>query len=233
MHPHPHSIPDQNAITLGLTACLILSACGGRGALGGQDLGPILDTSGASGGDLGVVTASGCAIGIRVDECCSGALPVSARMFNVPEDPCLVPYVSSPHPAERIPQVCQDQWPDSCMLLNCTWSGPISRLVELSPAGECRWKSECSPELNDCDWGVDLRQCCGCGKAIPTALPLEDLCVVNITRVWESWPDNPPGCANACPTGFQDCDKECYKPPPGSIPCQVNPADPSLHRCSL
>lgn len=233
MHHRPQDQPDHGLIPFALTTCLLLSACGSRGALGGQDLGPLPDTSSVRSADQESLEPPGCAIGIRVDECCSRAQPVSTRALHQPGDPCLVPYVSSPHLALEIPQECHDRWPEGCWLVNCTWTGPLSRLVELSPAGECRWKSECDPLHNTCNWGADLRDCCGCGHGIPADLPPGDPCVVNISRVWESWPNNPPGCANACPTGFEGCDKFCYNPPPGIIPCKENPRDPSLNQCGF
>jgi hypothetical protein len=193
-------VPDLEPLLI-LALAVTLGACGGRPLPQNAD-------AGLTGTKDGTVTqADGtpvtpptipptippahptCVVAIRVDNCCTTAMPAFAHMVDT--DPCLVLWP----PPFPIPAQCEAKWPKKCELIDCAMSAPPSRLAEPVPGGGCKFKDECATDA-DCGLARDVRQCCSCTAVFPRELINSQACIhdalINMPP--------PPGCnAGGCP----------------------------------
>ncbi len=114
-----------------------------------------------------------CVIGIRVDNCCEQAFPVTLE--DIQEDICLVRWSDWGY-WDQVPQECYDRWDPICDMIDCAPAGPWSRATECSPEG-CRLVPECSQE-SQCTLMTDHSYCCSCPTSWPTSMLGHDPCVV-------------------------------------------------------
>jgi len=118
-----------------------------------------------------LLNESACVIAIHVDNCCTVAEAVTAK--QVAEDPCLVTW---PIDASNISATCTALWPMDCELVDCTFSGPPSRLLAKQNGG-CTFIDECATHA-DCVRGLDYSRCCDCGDSYPPSVIAAESCLV-------------------------------------------------------
>lgn len=172
--------------TMLLTLGLALVACGDR-VVGETPDGGVGQTDGPLKADAFVPpTNSPCTVGIRVDECCNGAIAVTQA--EIDSDECLVAW---PIRNWNVPQVCLDRQPKWCSQVDCAMRPPPSRLTERDATGQCVFVDECQTDA-DCVWASDQRQCCSCGEAVPKLLFDRDPCF------GPRPPGSPETCTDAC-----------------------------------
>lgn len=129
-------------------------------------------------------TTPTCVIAIRVDDCCTVAK--AHTQTEVDADPCLVLWPS----AVGMPQAsmaCVAKWPKECELVDCTFSGPPSRVVALKE-GTCQFQDECQSNA-DCAIATDTKQCCACPLVYPRALLEQGVCLNEVSQPWGIIPD--------------------------------------------
>lgn len=148
------------------------------GGAGGTTSGGASPGGGAPAGGGGVVGGAagsgammGCFVAVQIDDCCSE--PVAADAL-APADPCLVPY------ADRYQEEHREACPaaESCLIRNCTYFEPASRVVIRDETGACVLADECDPAEITCQIATDYNRCCSCPEVLPQALVDADPCVV-------------------------------------------------------
>ncbi len=117
-----------------------------------------------------------CVLGIRTDNCCTAAMPVTKN--DIHEDQCLTYW---PIQYIQIPQSCYDQWDPMCEMVDCAPIEPWSRAVACQDdeGGKmCRFVPECDNRY-DCAVLVDTRSCCPCPAPWPLSMKSHDPCLVD------------------------------------------------------
>jgi hypothetical protein len=171
---------------------------GGSSSSAGRASGTGGVTGGSGGGDAGAPVFAGCAIAVRLDECCSVPRAVSRAEFDA--DPCYREFLRGLPPRDGY---CE---PIACPAIPCGQPPLPSRVLELLANGGCEFISECVTS-EDCSLGLDCNDCCSCPEAWPRVLLAEDSCLtpvgassskacVNCTTIpCESCPESSPvGC---------------------------------------
>ena len=146
-----------------------------------------------------------CTVGIRVDNCCTGAEPVTVAQIEA--DPCLVPYLDG----FDIPPECRELWDPECEYIDCAFGPPPSRLTAYFN-GACEFVDECMAP-DDCVVARNFFQCCSCPQAYPRALVDQEPCLIL-----------PP--QSAVP-------EECFNPDCALVDCWPCPEIPSEVECVI
>lgn len=169
---------------------------------------------GGAGGVAGGGGMLGCYVAVRLDDCCSA--PFAADSLAAP-DPCVVPYQEY-YRSERLAN-CPES--ETCMMVNCTWSDPRSRVVTRDETGVCEFVDECDPSNMDCLVATDHNRCCTCPEVLPHAIVATDPCVT------EGGAPPPEGatCADCSTVDCGPCSNELLIPSCGYY------GDPPLGRC--
>jgi hypothetical protein len=181
-------------------------ASGGEPATGGAPGTGGVTVAGAGSGGLGgslPPPQADCVVAVHADQCCSQAVAVPSSALEV--DPCLVPY-GLQHTA-AVAAVCPAA--AQCMMLNCIFPAPPTRLAAASPTtGSCELSGECTTSA-DCTLAENLTYCCPCPEVFPAGLPQANPCISGSTTDF---------ACNGC--GDVQCE-QCL--PPYPVPaCELN-----------
>jgi hypothetical protein len=131
---------------------------------------------------------SPCAIGIRVDNCCT--VPQAVTEAELAADLCLVRW-----PVRSVPKACAERMPKVCETVDCAMAAPPSRVTAKRPDGSCAFANECETAA-DCAVAYNARVCCGCGSVWPASVVAADPCLDAQGPANSSWP--PQTCKEAC-----------------------------------
>jgi hypothetical protein len=153
----------------------------------------------------------------RTVECCPKWAPVTRDDLEANE--CIVAVGEEPTPGEF--ERCTGG--GICPEIECAPVILPSRLVEPDGNGGCQYADECDT-ASDCEVAIDCCTCCACANPMPSALVVDESCLVPTDNPPE--PDDvPPDQCQFCPTAL------CVACTPKGETFSCNPTPAGLKRC--